>query len=74
MFLLQIVDKLHNEVVQFEPGLSVEINFIDDCVTRAISKGIGLGRTSNHVAQDIRDAIEESIYELKLKVRLQGTQ
>jgi hypothetical protein len=68
-YLMQVVDKLHNEVVQFEPGLSVEVNFIDDCVTRAIAKGVGIGRTSNHVAQDIRDAIEEAIYELKRKVR-----
>ena len=69
IYLMQIVEKKNNEVVQFEPGLSVEVNFVDDIVTRTISKGVGLGRTSAHVAQDVREAVEEAIQALKRKIR-----
>jgi len=70
-FLMQIVNKSNGEIVQFEPGLSVEVNFVDACVTKILEKGVGLGRTSKHVANDIRDGIEETIQELKNKIRLQ---
>ena len=66
---MQIVDKRTGDIVQFEPGLSVEVNFIDDCVTRVLAKGVGIGRTQAHVAQDIRNGVEEAIHALKLKVR-----
>ena len=69
MFVMQIVDKRSGEVVQFEPGLSVEINFIDDCVTRILAKGVGVFRTQAHVAQDVRLGIEEAIHALKRKVK-----
>ena len=68
-FRMQIVDTRNGKVVEFEPGLSVEVNFVDDCVTRVIAKGVGFGRTQAHVAQDVRDAIEESIHALKIKVK-----
>lgn len=66
---MQIVDKRSGNVVEFEPGLSVEINFIDDCVNRILAKGVGVFRTQDHVSQDIRDGITEAIQELKIKVK-----
>lgn len=66
---MQIVDTRSGKVVEFEPGLSVEVNFIDDCVTRVIAKGVGFGRTQAHVEKDIRAAIEEVIHALKVKVK-----
>jgi hypothetical protein len=66
---MQIVDTRNGKVVEFEPGLSVEVNFVDDCVIRMIAKGVGFGRTQAHVAQDVREAIEEAILALKLKVK-----
>lgn len=68
-YLLQIVHRTSGEVVQFEPGLSTEINFIDDCVQRILSKGVGVFRTNKHVEQDIRDGINEAVHSLKLKVK-----
>jgi len=67
---MQIVDTKTGNVVEFEPGLSVEVNFVDDCVTRTLAKGVGIGRTRAHVARDIRDAIEEAIHALKIKVKI----
>lgn len=68
-FKMQIVDTRTGQVVEFEPGLSVEVNFIDDCVNRILAKGVGFWRTEKHVSQDIRDGIEQAIQFLKVKVR-----
>lgn len=66
---MQVVDRVSGTIINFEPGLSVEVNFIDDCVTKIIARGVGLLRTSNHVEQDIRDGIEEAILALKSQVK-----
>ena len=66
---MQIVDTTTGDVVEYEPGLSVEINFVYDCVQRALSKGVGLFRGKKHVAKDLQAAIEETIFELKSKVK-----
>ena len=68
-FLMQIVDRTTGDTVQFEPGLSVEVNFIDDCVTKIVSKGVGFTKTSSQVEAAIRDGIEQSILDLKKKIR-----
>lgn len=67
-FLLQIVDKTSGKVVQFEPGKSVEIDLVEDCVKRILTKGVGLLKTEAHVEQDIRDGISEAIKNLKAKI------
>jgi hypothetical protein len=68
-YLMQVLDRKTGEVVQFEPGLSVEREFVDDCVAKIVSLGVGFFRTSAHVEQDVRDGIEQVIHELKAKVR-----
>lgn len=65
---MQIVDRSTDSVVEFEPGLTVEIDFIADCVRRILDKGVGVLKTQEHVAADIRSGIEEAILALKLKV------
>lgn len=68
-FRLQIVDTVTNRVVEWEPGLSVEIDFIEDVVSRTLARGVGIFRGSKHVADDLKAAIEESIFNLKKQVR-----
>lgn len=68
-FTMQIVDKRTGSVVEFEPGLTVEMDFITDVVQRVLDKGVGVFRTEAHVAADIRSGIEEAIYALKVKVK-----
>lgn len=68
-FRLQIVDTTNAKVCEWEPGRAVEIDFVQDCITKIVSKGVGLGRTSAHVAKDIEDGINEAIFNLKAKVK-----
>lgn len=66
---MQIVDTKTSEVVEFEPGLKVELDFVTDCVTRIVTKGVGLFKTQAHVETDVRKGIEEAIFALKSKVK-----
>lgn len=65
---MQIIDTTNGNVVEYEPGKSVEVDFINDCIVRIVAKGVGIGKTEASVSQSIRDGITESIQELKLKV------
>ena len=67
-YLMQVVDRQTGEIVQFEPGQDVEIEFVEDCVANAVQHGVGFGRTSAQVATVLKQSIEEAIYALKLKV------
>lgn len=68
-FRLRIITEHNDKVVEFEPGLAAEIDFVDECVSHILAKGVGLFHTSAHVEQDIRDGIEEVIYGLKAKIK-----
>jgi len=68
-FLMQIVDRETGDVVQWEPGLRVEQDFVDACVQRILSLGVGLGRTAKHVETDVRNGIEQAIFQLKARVK-----
>lgn len=70
-FRLQIIDTITGNVVAggIEPGRREELDFISDIVQRTLAKGVGFFRTENHVAEDLYDAIEEAILELKKTVR-----
>ncbi len=69
---MQIVDRETGNVVQFEPGMSVESQFIEDCVTNIAFLGVGFGRTTAHVAQDVRNGIESTILSLKTRIKADG--
>jgi hypothetical protein len=68
-YLMQIVDRDTGDVVRYEPGQVVESDFVEDCVEQIVRLGVGLGRTTDHVAADIRRGIEDAIYALKRQVR-----
>lgn len=68
MFKLQIVTP-EGDLARFPGGGPLEREFIEACVTAAIAKGVGVFRTEAHVAQDMRDAISETIYALKSDTR-----
>lgn len=48
------------ESVQVLPKFDLA-QFVDLCTKSIVDRGVGLGRTSNHVAQDVRDGMFESI-------------
>lgn len=55
-------------VVEWPPGLHQEHDLIDEIVERVRSRGVGLFQTEEHVTRDVRAAIEDLLYELKLRV------
>lgn len=67
-FKMQILDSITGDLVEWEPGLRIESEFITDCVSRILAKGVGMFRTSDHVGKDISNGIEEAILDLKRKV------
>lgn len=66
---MQILDTLTGELVEWEPGLRIESEFVTDCVARILAKGVGFFRSSEHVGADISAGIEEAILGLKAKVQ-----
>ena len=69
LFKLQIVD-LHGAVVvsPFAAG-KLEMDLIEHCVAEVVARGVGIGRTEAHVAQDVRDGIRAAIQALKDQTR-----
>ena len=63
-FYLQIVDK-EGRIAHFPGGGAMEIDLIEKVTTAILVKGVGFGRTSAHVEQDIRDGFQEVMLELK---------
>ena len=65
-YLIQVVHKSTGKVVTgWEPGLTVEKRLVEELVNRVKTKGVGIFRTEDHVAKDVRAAIEELLYDLK---------
>jgi hypothetical protein len=67
-YALQIVLKSTGEVVQWAPGLRIETDLVADLVKRVVAKGVGFGRSSNHVAKDVEEAIKELFWDMKSQV------
>lgn len=69
-YVLQIRNRHTGEVVaDIEPGSHVEIDIIDDVVERAAQKGIGWFKSAASTKKALRAAAEESILDLKRRVR-----
>ena len=65
-YLIQVVYKSTGQVVAcWEPGLTVEKKLIEELVNRVKAKGVGVFRTEDHVAKDVKTAIEELLWDLK---------
>lgn len=68
-YLLQIVERETGEVVKsWEPGSRIETELLTELSTRLSGRGIGLGRTTVHVLDDLKHAWAELLFELKSQV------
>lgn len=67
-FRVQIVHTEDGKVVEWMPGREVEGELIESLCKRVKAKGVGLGRTTDHVVNDVRTAFQELLRELKFKV------
>lgn len=65
---MQIIDTHTGAVVEFEPGKSVETDFVTDIVNRLTPNGVGFFKTHKVVQQTVRDAVQSAILDLKTKV------
>lgn len=65
-FFIQITDA-NGLVVRTRYGGKHERDLIEAIVAKCLEKGVGFFRTESHVAQDLREAITEVIYDLKIK-------
>lgn len=68
MFLLQIV-RPDGSVVQFPGGGPLEVEFIETATAAIVAKGVGVGKSEAHVADDIRAGLTETIYALKYNTK-----
>lgn len=55
--------------VKIHPGGKGERDLVSAIVDTTIAKGVGFFRTEDHVKQDLTDAINEVLFELKAEVR-----
>jgi hypothetical protein len=67
-FLLRVVHRPSGDYVEWAPGQYIESHLVDELCNRVRAKGVGLGRTTNHVVEDVRAAITELLFELKKQV------
>ena len=65
LFRLQIVDAHGRVVVSPFAAGQLEIDLIERCVAEVVARGVGVGRTSAHVAEDVRQGITAAIQALK---------
>lgn len=67
-YVIQVANRVDGKVAEWAPGLKVEQDLVNDIVDRCRAKGVGFLRTEAKVLAAVRDAIEESIYDLKAKI------
>lgn len=65
-YTVQIIDNETGEVVYAAaPGLAAEVELIQNLAARVKAKGVGLFRSADHVAQDVREALNDLLLDLK---------
>lgn len=67
-FRMQIIHAETGKVVEWMPGREIEGELIESLCAKVRLKGVGLGRTTDHVVNDVRTAFQELLYELKSRV------
>jgi len=67
-FLIQVVEKSTGHCVSWAPGLEVEKQFEEELLDRVRAKGVGIGRSTTHVLEDVKLALRELLYDLKSRV------
>lgn len=68
LYRLQIVDDRGDVVYHAVPGLAAEVELVENIVSRVGAKGVGVGRSTAHVLDDVRAAIRELFFDLKSTV------
>lgn len=67
-YAMRIVYLPTGEYVQWAPGQEIEAMVVDELCDRVAVKGVGVGRTSEHVLADVRAAMTELILDLKKRI------
>ena len=67
-YKIQVVHIQTGAVVEWAPGLKAEADLVAELSTRVRAKGVGVGRTSNHVILDVVNALQELLFDLKTLV------
>jgi hypothetical protein len=68
-YVLRVVNLATGETVhQWTPGLAAESLIVSELCDRVRAKGVGVGKTEEHVIADVRAAIEELLFDLKSRV------
>lgn len=68
-FVLQIRHIHSGEYIEFAPGLAVESQILEELCDRVNAKGVGIGRTSEHVINSIRSSFQELFWDLKKQMK-----
>ena len=64
-FKIQVIHADTGKVVSWAPGMEVEKNLIMELRAKVKARGVGVGRTTAHVLDDVEAALKELLYELK---------
>jgi len=67
-YVIQVVDTESGKVAEWAPGMAIERQLLADLGARVAAKGVGIGRTTAHVIQDVQTALVELLYDLKSDV------
>lgn len=67
-YRIQIVAKDNMRVLAWAPGLEMERDLVEEICRRVEAKGVGAFRSSAHVIEDVRSAIQELLLDLKRQV------
>jgi hypothetical protein len=58
-FRLQVVNLDTGRVVEWAPGQQVERDLVTELCARVAAKGVGVGRSTAHVVEDVRTALQD---------------
>lgn len=67
-YRLQVLHVPSGQVVQWAPGLLIEKDLVDEVCRRVAAKGVGFGKTEAHVLADVKAAVEELFFQIKVDV------
>ncbi len=67
---IQLVDRLTGDVVTFPGGSKAEADLVALIRDAVVARGVGVFRTSAHVAADVEDAVRSVFYDFKMRTVL----
>ena len=67
-YLIQVIHKESGDVVRWAPGLEIEKQFEDELLDRVKARGVGVGRSTTHVLDDVQTALRGLLHDLKRQV------